>query len=76
MAPGTKSKFGANMFEPAVFRKQVYSIEESTCDIAGTLRRPPQSFGNEYVFHVGLHVTAQSSSGTVIDYLPDSDRGT
>jgi len=28
------------MFEPEVFRKQMYSIEESTCDIFGTFRRP------------------------------------
>jgi len=33
------------MFEPEVFRKQMYSIEESTCDVVGTVRRPPQSFG-------------------------------
>ena len=28
------------MFEPEVFRKQKYFIEESTCDIVGTFRRP------------------------------------
>jgi len=28
------------MFEPEVFRKQMYCIEESTCDIVGTFRRP------------------------------------
>jgi len=33
------------MFEPEVFRKQMYCIEESTCDIVGSLRRPPQWFG-------------------------------
>ena len=33
------------MFEPEFFRKQMYSIEESTCDIVGTFRRPPQSSG-------------------------------
>jgi len=27
--PGARSKFGAPMFEPEVFRKQMYSIEES-----------------------------------------------
>jgi len=31
--------------ETEVFRKQMYSIEESTCDIFGTFQRPPQSFG-------------------------------
>jgi len=45
MAPGAGSKFGARMFEPEVFRKQMCCIEESTCDIAGNFRRPPQSFG-------------------------------
>jgi len=33
MAPGARSKFGAPMFEPEVFRKQMCGIEESTCDI-------------------------------------------
>jgi len=33
------------MFEPEVLRKQRYCIEESTCDIVGTSRRPPQWFG-------------------------------
>jgi len=32
------------MFEPA-FRKQMYCIEESTCDFVGTFRRSTQSFG-------------------------------
>jgi len=32
------------MFEPEVFQKQMYSIEESTCDIVGPLRRPTQWF--------------------------------
>jgi len=27
------------------FRRQMYCIEESTCDIDGTFQRPPQSFG-------------------------------
>jgi len=31
------------MFEPDVFREQMYSSEESICDIVGTFRRPPQS---------------------------------
>jgi len=39
MALGARSKFGTNMFEPEVFRKQIYCIEEST-DIVGTFRRP------------------------------------
>ena len=40
MAPGARSKFGAPMFEPEVFRKQMYCTEESTCDIVETFRRP------------------------------------
>jgi len=40
MAPGAKTKFGALMFEPEIFRKQIHCIEESTCDIFGTFRRP------------------------------------
>jgi len=40
MAPGARSKFGALMFEPEVFRKQMHCIEESTCDIVGTFRCP------------------------------------
>jgi len=40
MAPGAGSRFGAPMFEPEIFRKQMYSIEESICDIVGTLWRP------------------------------------
>jgi len=38
-------KFGAPVFEPDVFRKQMYSTEENTCDIVGTFRRLPQWFG-------------------------------
>jgi len=39
MAPRAQSKFGAPMFETEVFRKQMYSSEESTCDIVWTFRR-------------------------------------
>jgi len=28
------------MFEPKIFRKQMFRIEESTCDIVGTIRHP------------------------------------
>ena len=45
MAPGARSKSGAPMFETEVFRKHMYCIEESTCDIVGTFRRPSQWFG-------------------------------
>ena len=40
MTPGTRGKFSAPMFETEVFRKQMYCIEESTCDIVRTFRRP------------------------------------
>jgi len=39
-----RNKFGTPVFQPKVFRKQIYCIEESTCNIAGTFRRPTQSF--------------------------------
>jgi len=28
------------MFEPELFRKQIHCIEETTCNISGTFRRP------------------------------------
>jgi len=31
------------MFELEVFRKQMYCIQESNCDIVGTFRRPSRS---------------------------------
>jgi len=40
MAPGARSKFGAPMFEPEVFRKQMYCIQESACDVVETFWRP------------------------------------
>jgi len=40
MPLGARSKFGARMFKPEVFRKQMCCIEESTCDIVGIFRRP------------------------------------
>ena len=42
--PGQKTSL-APLFEPEVFWKQMYYIEESTCDIVGSFRRPAQSFG-------------------------------
>jgi len=38
MAPGQEASLatGVPMFGPKVFRKQMYGIEESTCDIVGT----------------------------------------
>jgi len=40
MAPGARSKFVGPVFEPELFRKQVYWIEGSTCDIVGIFWRP------------------------------------
>jgi len=40
MAPGARSKCGAPVVEPEVFRKQIYCIEESACDIVATFRLP------------------------------------
>jgi len=38
--PGQGSKFSASMFAPDIFRKLMHCIEETTCDIVGTFRRP------------------------------------
>jgi len=35
-----RNKLAVSMFEPKVFRKQMYCIEESACDMVGTLRCP------------------------------------
>jgi len=39
---GARGKFGTPLFGLEIFRKQMYCIEESICDIAGTFRRTPQ----------------------------------
>jgi len=39
MALGARIKFGAPMFEPDVFRKQMY-CKESACEIVWTFWRP------------------------------------
>jgi len=50
-----KNKFGAPMFEPEVFRKQMYCIEVCTCDIVGIFWRPrsisapPEWFGAQVI---------------------------
>ena len=43
--PGARSMFGAPLFEPEVFRKEIYCIEGSNCEIVGTIWRPQQIFG-------------------------------
>jgi len=40
MASGARNKFDTPMFEPDVFRKQMYCIEESTWEIVRTFRCP------------------------------------
>jgi len=45
MAPGARSMFGAPCSNLRSFWKQMHCIQESTCDIVGIFRRPPQSFG-------------------------------
>jgi len=57
MAPGARSKFGAPMLEPKIFRKRMYCIEESTCDTVGTFRRDPHSFGAPIVIRCPGHCT-------------------
>jgi len=50
MAPGARIKFGAPMFEPDIFRNQMYSMEESTVLVTllglfgafAVIQRPPQ----------------------------------
>jgi len=55
MAPGARCKFDAPIFEPEVFRKQMYCVEECTCDIVGIFWRPsnhsapPQYFSDPRV---------------------------
>ena len=38
------------MFELEVFRKQIYSIEESNCDIVASCRRPRSDLVPQYRF--------------------------
>jgi len=35
-----RKQVGAPMFEPELFLKQIYCIEENTCDNVETFRRP------------------------------------
>jgi len=42
--PGQEASLAPPYPKPEVFRKQMYCIEESTCDIDGTFWRRPQSF--------------------------------
>jgi len=49
------------MFEPELFRKQMYCIIESTRDIVGIFQRPPQSFGAPTIFLINLKFTCLGS---------------
>jgi len=40
MAPGARNKFGAPMFKPEVFRKQMYCIEEVPVTLLGLFGAP------------------------------------
>jgi len=40
MAPGTRNKFDALLFEPGVFREQIYCSEENTFGTLIVIRRP------------------------------------
>jgi len=73
VASGARSKFGAPMFEPEIFRKQTYCIEESASEIVGTFRRPPQSFSVPAMI---LHPHSDSAAGELCPpclpcYAPD-----
>jgi len=50
MAPWARSKFGASMFEPEVFRTQMYCIGESACDSVGTFWCPHNHSAPHAVF--------------------------
>ena len=52
----------------------MHCIEESTCDIVGTLRRPPQPFGARGI--VPPLLSTRYAPGTVacfLGWLPDSN---
>jgi len=59
------------MLEPKVFRKQMYCNKESTCDIVGTFRRPPQWFGAQgIVFPYPLVTTLPDTENNSIIFQP------
>jgi len=43
MVPGERSKFGAPMFEPEIFRKQIYCFEKSASHCCDFLARRSDS---------------------------------
>jgi len=62
MAPGEGSTFGTPMFEPEVFRKQMYCFGESTCDIVVTFRRPRSDSAPGELFPLSPLVTPLRAS--------------
>ena len=58
------------MFESEVFRKQMYCIEKSPCDIVGTFRPAPQSFGAQIV----IRGPGKCAPFPPTRYAPDSVR--
>ena len=65
---GVPSSDGAPLFEPKVFRKQMYGIEESTCDIVGTFRCPSSDSGPKALFSslvTPLKCTSDYSCGAI-----------
>jgi len=52
MATGARCEFDAHIFEPEVFRKQMYCIEECTCDIVRIFWRPSNHSAHPQYFSV------------------------
>ena len=53
-SPGQEASLAAPMFEPEIIRKQIYCIEESTCDTVVAFRRHPQWFGARAIVPLSL----------------------
>jgi len=54
MGPGAINKLGAPIFETEVFRKHMFYIEGSTCDIVGTFRHPRSQWAPPHWFGVPI----------------------
>jgi len=77
MTPGARSKFGVPVFEPEVFRKQMYCTEESTCDIVGIFAPPAviRHSGNCVPFSHRYAPAVQSVILEEICMIPAAQRG-
>jgi len=64
MAPRARNKFCAHIFEPDVFRKQLYCIEDSTCDIAETFLCPRSDSAPGELFPLAPLVTPSCTTVT------------